>query len=48
MLSFLAAIQDRAKLDYLKDTVIAVMKGINEAADYIKEHIERNALGRED
>ena len=48
MLSCLAAVQDRAKLDYLKDTVIAVMKAINEAADYIKEYIERNTIGKED
>ena len=47
LLSCLAEVQDRAKLVYLKDTVIAIMKAINEAAVYIKEYIERNAIGGE-
>jgi hypothetical protein len=42
----LAEVHDKAKLVYLKDTVIDIMKAISEAAVYVKEYIERNPLGR--
>ena len=48
LLSCLAEVQDRAKIIYLKDTVVAIMKAISEASVYVKEYIERNALGRLD
>ena len=48
LLSCLADVQDRAELDYLKDTVIDVMKAISDAANYIKDYIDQNTFREED
>jgi len=45
LLACLAEVKDQAKFDLLKDTVIDIMKAICEAAEFMKEYLERNVLG---
>lgn len=45
LLSCLVEVEDQAKLVRLKDTVVDIMKAIRQAAEFIKQYLERNALG---
>jgi hypothetical protein len=45
LLSCLAEVKEQAKFVFLKDTVIDIMKAICEAAEFMKDYLERDFLG---
>jgi hypothetical protein len=45
LLSLLSEIQDYATIEYMKDTIIEIMKTVSDAARYTQAYLEKNTLG---